>query len=310
MTKLTQLLNEITQKVKSDSSYSQAFTFEEKFNLSVQICCDYFEFTQDENIKNYIRQEINSSNLEELANYFCQDQTETKTQNNFVVTILARILDMFSQINKLIQPQIGKLIHQLPKGTNDMNIDIKIIVFLALVAIAVFYILYQINQSKKQQQDNRKSKVQHSGIQLETNYESNVESRTKSTANKYLLILVISASETTLIESLRKKQQLISSDDCERLYKATEYLCQDTQSNLQNNVNELMNINLTSELDSDVHLVIIELEEKDERFNKNVSLINRHDAFRQLVNKVNKIEVSNRLPVGSYKNIPFYRKNF
>jgi hypothetical protein len=126
---------------------------------------------------------------------------------------------------------------------------------------------------------------------------------------KQYLVLVVSASQADLLESLQTKGRIDFSDG-EALYEITKYLWLGSETDLNKrraSINQY-SVSKGEESEYDIYLVYIELNQADERFKSNVDQLDRYDAFRNLADLEVKFERSPRLQMEAYGNFDVYNR--
>jgi hypothetical protein len=128
---------------------------------------------------------------------------------------------------------------------------------------------------------------------------------------KQYLVLVVSASQADLLESLQTKGRIDFSDG-EALYEITKYLWLGSETDLNQrraSINQY-SVSKGEESEYDIYLVYIELNQADERFKSNVDQVDRYDAFRNLADAdlEVKFEISPRLQMEAYGNFDVYNR--
>jgi hypothetical protein len=192
------------------------------------------------------------------------------------------------------------------------NDDMKIIVFLAFIIVAVGYFIYILNKPKEQQPTTRQPDYQPPSqdpcfrVSQPTYTETTPPAPIKPVV-KNLLILVVPVSQQSIVESIRTKGQ-IDYEDSETLYQVTQLLCQDTEPNLSHELASLDQFQVVEASEYDIYLITIELNQADEGFNKNVNQLERYDAFRNLANLAKTIRVSPRLQMEAYEIFNVYNR--
>lgn len=128
---------------------------------------------------------------------------------------------------------------------------------------------------------------------------------------KQYLVLVVSASQADLLESLQTKRRIDFSDG-EALYEITKYLWLGSETDLNQriaSINQYL-VSKGEESEYDIYLVYIELNQADDRFKSNVDQVDRYDAFRNLADAdlEVKFEISRRLQMEAYGNFDVYNR--
>jgi uncharacterized membrane protein YebE (DUF533 family) len=128
---------------------------------------------------------------------------------------------------------------------------------------------------------------------------------------KQYLVLVVSASQADLLESLQTKRR-IDITDGEALYEITKYLWLGSETDFNQRIASIdqYSVSKGEESEYDIYLVYIELNQADERFKSNVDQVDRYDAFRNLADAdlEVKFERSPRLQMEAYGNFDVYNR--
>lgn len=180
----------------------------------------------------------------------------------------------------------------------------QLIAMIAFGVTAVGYWLYIINRQKQQPQQQPSRQVPKQYAHTDNPSSSSVQVVTKKS-----LVLVISASHTDFIESLKAKKT-IDINDAERLYKVTNYLWLGSESGFNQKKANLKNYSVFpgKESEYDINLVYMELKQNDEGFKPKINQIDRYDAFRKLPGLVVSVEISPRLQMEAYENFEVYNR--
>jgi len=126
---------------------------------------------------------------------------------------------------------------------------------------------------------------------------------------KQYLVLVVSALQADLLESLQTKRRIDFSEG-EALYEITKYLWLGSETDLNQrraSINQYP-VSKGEESEYDIYLVYIELNQADERFKSNVDQLDRYDAFRNLADLEVNFELSPRLQMEAYGNLDVYNR--
>ncbi len=126
---------------------------------------------------------------------------------------------------------------------------------------------------------------------------------------KQYLVLVVSASQADLLESLQTKRRIDFSDG-EALYEITKYLWLGSETDFNQRIASIdqYSVSKGEESEYDIYLVYFELNQADERFKSNVDQLDRYDAFRNLADLEVKFEISPRLQMEAYGNFDVYNR--
>lgn len=222
------------------------------------------------------------------------------------------ITDFISEENELIN-DVEELFQKTFLRSKDMKTaDIRMVVLMAFVIVVVAYFYDKLSKSKQVKKSTQKidetispslypvlsrvSTVSPSLAPIQTNF-------------KIILVLVVSATQTPLIDTLKAKNN-IDLNDCEKLYEATRYLCQDKETNLKfkwENLQEFI-VQSGEESEYDIYLIKIHLYQSDKNFEKDVNQLDRYNAFRNLFNLAVNFEVSPRLYTRAYSYFNVYNR--
>ncbi len=127
----------------------------------------------------------------------------------------------------------------------------------------------------------------------------------------WVIVLVISARHEKLLRVLQD-QKCITENECDALYRSTQFLWMGTQLEFANSP---LNPQIIKELASsefnhseyDVHFVRIELNRHESGFEQNASQLDRLDAFNELPMTSKSVRVSRRLPSSAYGQTGVYK---
>ncbi|MEA5498631.1 hypothetical protein VB834_08000 [Limnoraphis robusta Tam1] len=158
---------------------------------------------------------------------------------------------------------------------------------LFLLLFGGFFILYQqVEKNKEQKTFNDCPDTSLSG---KTNRQSGQKN--------YFLVLVVSAKQEKVIQSIKANGK-IKADDCWSLYRATQALWMGEESDLLklNTTNDfLKKSKVLDTSEYDVYFLLISLSNYEKGFAKDVTSIDRSDAFEKLPNIATGVNVSDRL---------------
>ena len=132
-------------------------------------------------------------------------------------------------------------------------------------------------------------------------------------SEKNCLILVIRASNISLVNNIKSKGK-IDQFDCENLYKSTVYLNYDNEDKFLDKWQPLVDekrfyiSNEKEYSDADIFLIKVKLKNRENRFNPNLDQVERYDAFMSLANLAINVEVSERLEMEAYQNFNVYNR--
>ncbi|MBR8833649.1 MAG: hypothetical protein DSM106950_06315 [Stigonema ocellatum SAG 48.90 = DSM 106950] len=272
---------------------SGSIPFANKLSFAIELWC--LELDIPNNINSYILQGCQIDSVKELTEFIWQEATQDKKTRK-KTTLLGEFTTYFTTENELF--------YRLNSFFNRMKIrsgNMTLIVMLAFVVTAVGYCLYITNQPRQTQQPTRKQEPK------QYEYASNPPSPLVQTITKHFLVLVISASQSNFVGSLKAKQR-IDFNDGEALYKITKYLWIGSESALNQKKANLNNylVETGGESEYDINLVYLELKQSDEGFKTNINQLDRYDAFRKLSDLVVNFSLSHRLQMEAYENFEVY----
>ncbi|MEA5517920.1 hypothetical protein [Limnoraphis robusta] len=161
---------------------------------------------------------------------------------------------------------------------------------LALMAAGVLYQLQEKNKAQKTFNDYPDTSL------------SGKTTRQSGHPN-YFLVLVVSAKQEKVIQSINNNKE-IKADDCWPLYRATQALWMGDQSALSNlkiNSDFLTQPKVLDTSEYDVYFLLISLSKYEIGFTKNVTSIDRSDAFEKLPQISTGVQVSPRLHCSAYE---------
>jgi len=207
--------------------------------------------------------------------------------------------EIYNSQNNPIVPLVyiyspGQILYRLIScllGGRDM--DIKIIVILAFLAVSTNYIVWQLQQSKQRVEEQKKQSSSNSqGQNLQASSTILQTPQNISTPKKYSLILAISASKEAILPALYNA--VITQKNYKELYQATQSLriLETDQIRLQDQTSQFY---VTEASEYDVYLVKLDLRQKDDRFGPDQDQMDRYDAFQNLPNLVTSMQISSRL---------------
>jgi hypothetical protein len=123
---------------------------------------------------------------------------------------------------------------------------------------------------------------------------------------RQVLVLVINSLKEDFIQSL-KNQVRIEPNDCDRLYRDTQFLWLGDKGRLPKKLKDYDDfvVDLQQKSEYDVYLVSIELEQDHPGFRREANQMDRINAFRTLTDSRIK-SISPRLKVEVYENTGVY----
>jgi hypothetical protein len=160
-----------------------------------------------------------------------------------------------------------------------------------------------LNKQQEEESQKRKSVINPPSPGGETPV---VQENTKQSS---VLVLVISASQSEFLESLKGKNHIDVSQG-EQLYQITTYLWLGSETELSQKIHDISQYSVAKGAESEynIYLVDIKLKQDDERFKPNVNQIDRYDAFRKLNDLAVEVKVSERLQIKAYEKLEVYNR--
>jgi len=295
MTKFTQIFNRIATYIESGIGYESGteFGFEQKLEMAIRDWCNQIiPSPEKQKVEKYILQRLQYYEIKKVG-YLLYEKLEPKNGIDWESTFGRRLLFKYAQniFDKL----------EIANGSTE------IIVFIALVITAVSYFIFTINRFQELEPAKPPQSVQlyPTSIPISEPTLKYPPVQTIYSDVEYLLILVVSATQQLIINSLKEKRK-IDYENYELLYKATQYLCQGTKIDLKSKLDRVNQYYSNDESEYDIYLITIELEQADERFDRTVNQLDRYDAFRELPDLALSVEVSERLKMDAYADFDVY----
>ena len=297
MTKFTQIFNGIATYIESEIMYGDETRvgFDHKLEMAIRAWCNQIvPSLEKQRVERYIVQQLQDYEIKD-GGYLLYEKLESKNGIDWASTVGIRTLSRYAQ----------KIFNRLDIG----NGSTEIIVFIALVITAVSYFIYNINKSQELEPVKLSQSVQSPPAPIARPEPTLKYPPVQSTYSdvKYLLILVVSATQQLVINSLKEKRE-IDYENYELLYKGTQYLCQGIKSELKSKLDRANQYSSKDESEYDVYLITIELEQANQGFDKGVNQLDRYDAFRELTNLDTKVKVSERLKMEAYADFDVYMR--
>ncbi len=300
MTKFTQIFNGIANDIESEIMYGDETRvgFDHKLETAIIAWCNQIvPSLEKQRVERYILQRLQYYGVKDVG-YLLYEEWEPK-----------KIMGMDWRITLLF-----KYAQNIFNKLNIANGSTEIIVFIALVITAVSYFICNSNKPQELEPTKLSQSVQPPPASI-PQYETKTVYPPATTVNppvqstysdvKYLLILVVSATQQLVINSLKEKRK-IDYENYELLYKGTQYLCQGIKSDLKSKLDRVDQYSSKDESEYDVYLITIELEQANQGFDKGVNQLDRYDAFRELPDLDYKVEVSERLKMEAYADFDVY----
>ncbi|MFM7408968.1 MAG: hypothetical protein ACKO3K_20485 [Cuspidothrix sp.] len=297
-----QLVNKISDQIHYEISTRYQFAseydhFYPSLYLAITAWCDQFRIDKD--ASNYILQG-HRFELEELTNLLYQEW-KPKKRERLTFSGWESYLEI-SKLYKLLRRIFDN--HRMSKRNENM----KIIVLIGFVIVAVGYWLYVINRQKEQTQQPTCRPEPRQNENVSTSPSPAIQTPPVQRIKQFL-VLVISASQIDFLKSILAKGQ-ISFSDGEQLYELTKYLWTGSETDYQQRISNINRYSVSPEEESeyDICLVYIELQRTDLGFNPNVNQLDRYDAFRKLNDLTINFQISPRLQMEAYGNFEVYSR--
>ncbi|TAE61515.1 MAG: hypothetical protein EAZ87_01565 [Nostocales cyanobacterium] len=280
----------------------QNIPFNLKLYYAVQSWTLQLKISENENITNFILINSQLDAVIELTKYL---RTESLTEKKSVeIPIPFGNFKIFNTDNEFYY-RVNSFLSRMSIRSDNM----KIIVLIGFVIVAVGYWVYIINRQKEQaQQPTRRPEIR------QNEYVSNSPSPAIQTPSieritKQFLVLVISASQIDFLNSILEKRS-IDFNDGENLYELTKYLWTGSEADyktIQSNISRYQ-VYSGQESEYDIHLVSIEIKQIDPGFKPNVNQLDRYDAFRKLSDLTVDFQISPRLQMEAYGDFAVYNR--
>ena len=292
MTKFTQIFNDIATYIESRIKYEDETRvgFDQKLQMAIRAWCNQLiPLSEKQRVENHILQRLQYYEIKDVGHWLYEEWEPKKLMG----------LDLRSTLFKYAENIFSKL--------NIANGSTEIIVFIALVITAVSYFICMSNKPQEIEHTKLSQSVQPPPAPIARPEPTLKYPPVQPTYSdvKYLLILVVSATQQLVINSLKEKRE-IDYENYELLYKGTQYLCQGIKSDLKSKLDRVNQYSSKDESEYDVYLITIELEQANQGFDKGVNQLDRYDAFRELPNLALKVEVSERLKMGAATDFDVY----
>lgn len=198
-----------------------------------------------------------------------------------------------SDFKKSINNYVGK---KMKQNINDM----KFLLLFGFLITAVGYAFYLLNQQSTQKEDSLKQR-QSSLVPLP---------HSSQAKESLVLVLVINAGREDILQTLKTNSR-ITTNQSDSLYRATQALWIGSKGDFNSEFESwFYSKHAASDVESeyDVYFVQIELHQDDSGFKRDVSQLDRIDAFHRLPDNSGKVEVSDRLPSKAYENKLLYSR--
>lgn len=278
-----QVFNDVKAIVNKENNFQVLLYYH-----SVKAWCDTLKF--DSEITNFIIDKFNNIENRDLPNYFLEEATNTPT---------------FPLSKPKLKQFFEKIVNQIPVGK---NYKLKLILIIAFGITAIGYLLYLIDQNQPNE-----TTVQSSNLTRINRERINTTPPPVQAKINQVLILVINVSKSEIVSRLKEKRK-VDTDDCEKLYRATEALWLGSKTELSPKITQSFSesnqftVSSSEESEYNIYLIKIELSESDEGFKPNAGQLDRIDAFRRLADLSTNVEISPRLKIEASENTGVYSR--
>ena len=287
--------------------------FEGDFNHAVNLWSEYLLKSNDPTETNQLVRNIDSNNLYDFWKEIYNSQNNPTGSPEFMLEAQSALnislpfqlfgfhpTMRFAPKSKESHPTLpfiyspGKILYSLiSRLSGDRDMDVKIIVILAFIAVSTSYIIWQLQQAKQRVEEQKKHSSSNSqGQNLQVTSTTLQAPQNVSTSKKYSLFLAIPASKESILPALCNA--VITQKDYKELYKATQSMriLETDQIRLQDQTSQF---HVAEVSEYDVYLVKLDLRQKDDRFGPDQDQMDRYDAFQNLPNLVTSMQISSRL---------------
>ena len=296
-------LNQVTAQTIRECQGSKCFG--EYLSHAIGIWCNQLNISQD--ITDYILRGYVQPEIIDFTKYIYKEG-KTEMNNWTIPTPFGEVPTIFTLENPFYQ-QINALLNRM----NIRGDNIKFIVIIAFAITAIGYFIYILNQPKQQQTTRREEPIKSNShppvTSISTVQTPPIPTPSVQIITKQFLVLVISASQSEFLESLKGKNHIDVSQG-EQLYQITRYLWLGSETELSQKIHDINQYSVAKGAESEynIYLVKIKLEQDEEGFKPNVNQIDRYDAFRKLNDLAVEVKVSERLQIKSYEKLGVYNR--
>ncbi|WP_395649307.1 hypothetical protein [Planktothrix agardhii] len=296
-------LNQVTAQTIRECQGSKCFG--EYLSHAIGIWCNQLNISQD--ITDYILRGYVQPEIIDFTKYIYKEG-KTEMNNWTIPTPFGEVPTIFTLENPFYQ-QINALLNRM----NIRGDNIKFIVIIAFAITAIGYFIYILNQPKQQQTTRREEPIKSNShppvTSISTVQNPPIPTPSVQIITKQFLVLVISASQSEFLESLKGKNHIDVSQG-EQLYQITRYLWLGSETELSQKIHDINQYSVAKGAESEynIYLVKIKLEQDEEGFKPNVNQIDRYDAFRKLNDLAVEVKVSERLQIKSYEKLGVYNR--
>jgi hypothetical protein len=296
-------LNQVTAQTIRECQGSKCFG--EYLSHAIGIWCNQLNISQD--ITDYILRGYVQPEIIDFTKYIYKEG-KTEMNNWTIPTPFGEVPTIFTLENPFYQ-QINALLNRM----NIRGDNIKFIVIIAFAITAIGYFIYILNQPKQQQTTRREEPIKSNShppvTSISTVQTPPIPTPSVQIITKQFLVLVISASQSEFLESLKGKNHIDVSQG-EQLYQITRYLWLGSETELSQKIHDINQYSVAKGAESEynIYLVKIKLEQDEEGFKPNVNQIDRYDAFRKLNDLAVEVKVSERLQIKAYEKLEVYNR--
>jgi|LakMenEpi03Aug12_release.lakeMendotaPanAssembly.Ray.scaffolds.fasta_scaffold273619_2 hypothetical protein len=296
-------LNQVTAQTSRECQGSKYLG--EYLSHAIGIWCNQLNISQD--ITDYILRGYVQPEIIDFTKYIYKEG-KTEMNNWTIPTPFGEVPTIFTLENPFYQ-QINALLNRM----NIRGDNIKFIVIIAFAITAIGYFIYILNQPKQQQTTRREEPIKSNShppvTSISTVQNPPIPTPSVQIITKQFLVLVISASQSEFLESLKGKNHIDVSQG-EQLYQITRYLWLGSETELSQKIHDINQYSVAKGAESEynIYLVKIKLEQDEEGFKPNVNQIDRYDAFRKLNDLAVEVKVSERLQIKSYEKLGVYNR--
>jgi hypothetical protein len=296
-------LNQVTAQTSRECQGSKYLG--EYLSHAIGIWCNQLNISQD--ITDYILRGYVQPEIIDFTKYIYKEG-KTEMNNWTIPTPFGEVPTIFTLENPFYQ-QINALLNRM----NIRGDNIKFIVIIAFAITAIGYFIYILNQPKQQQTTRREEPIKSNShppvTSISTVQTPPIPTPSVQIITKQFLVLVISASQSEFLESLKGKNHIDVSQG-EQLYQITRYLWLGSETELSQKIHDINQYSVAKGAESEynIYLVKIKLEQDEEGFKPNVNQIDRYDAFRKLNDLAVEVKVSERLQIKAYEKLEVYNR--
>lgn len=279
MSRFIQIFDEVSKKVQESVNNRRIQrTFDNFLNTAIDAWCDLLLLDNQQSIRDSIKRKVGEHHVNALIQFHWNEWEK----NNCMW--ISKYREVHSRL--------------LERLLNRQGSNVKFIVLIAFVIVAVGFVIYLLNQEKQQPQQRRDRKDDSPSPPTPPSTLTSPRPPV-ATVTRECLILVIDAAYMDIVESIRDKGR-IDPEDCPRLYEATKYLTVKPPESIVTQFSQVISQDTVSPGEGlseyDVYLVKIELRQPDAGFGGNVdNQLDRQDAFNRLHELADNVQVSQRL---------------